>query len=116
MDSNASELKSTADTLLLNNDTFYGYQWTCFSSPQDGPLRSRAELFLASVNWLALLGYASNKRNGITCKLLPDIGLGTINHMVRIVEFADKSRWVARLRMPLLAEFCSCEDVLKAEI
>ena len=51
------------------------------------------------MNWPALLDYAAQKRNGISCILLPDIGLG-YNHMVRIVEFADKTRWVARLRMP----------------
>jgi len=34
--------------------------------------------------------------------LRPDIGLG-YNHMVRIVEFADAIRWIARLRMPPLS-------------
>jgi aminoglycoside phosphotransferase (APT) family kinase protein len=43
--------------------------------------------------------------------LLPDIGLG-YNHMVRIVEFADEIRWVARLRMPPLAKSGSDEDAL----
>lgn len=44
--------------------------------------------FLASVNWTALLEYAAKKRKGVSCKLLPDIGLG-YNHMVRIVQFSD---------------------------
>ncbi|KAK9788190.1 putative Aminoglycoside phosphotransferase domain-containing protein [Seiridium cardinale] len=78
---------------------FAGYQWTYFTSLQDGPLRSRAESFLGSVNWLALLDYASRKRAGTKCVLLPDIGLGQ-NHMVRIIEFTDGIRWVARLRLP----------------
>jgi aminoglycoside phosphotransferase (APT) family kinase protein len=64
------------------------------------------------MNWPALLDYAAKKRNGINCMLLPDIGLG-YNHMVRIIEFADGTRWVARLRMPPLAKSGSDEDALK---
>lgn len=41
-------------------------------------------------------------RNGRTCRLLQDIGLG-LNHMVRIIEFDDNVRWIARLRMPPLS-------------
>lgn len=67
------------------------------------------------MNWPALLDYAAEKRNGINCVLLPDIGLG-LNHMVRILEFADEIRWVARLRMPPLAESTSGEDALNTKI
>lgn len=44
--------------------------------------------------------------------LLLNIGLG-YNYMVRIVEFADGTRWVARLRMPLQAESGSDDDAPK---
>src|SRR5690606_376807 len=37
---------------------------------------------------------------------LPDIGLG-YNHMVRIIDFADGNRWVARLQMPPLSNTVS---------
>ncbi|KAH8745910.1 hypothetical protein F5883DRAFT_438544 [Diaporthe sp. PMI_573] len=94
--------------------TFSGYQWTYFSSLQQGPLRSRAELFLASVDWVALREYAAAKRKGIDCSLLPDIGLG-YNHMVRIIEFTDGVRWVARLRLPSLAGCYSPEGALKTK-
>lgn len=67
------------------------------------------------MNWPALLDYAAEKRNGINCVLLPDIGLG-VNHMVRILEFADEIRWVARLRMPPLAESTSGEVALNTKI
>lgn len=67
------------------------------------------------MNWLALLDYAAEKRDGINCVLLPDIGLG-LNHMVRILEFPDEIRWVARLRMPPLAESTSGEDALNTKI
>ncbi|CAD6446872.1 50f95ff2-3d3f-49b6-ad12-429a0b3eace0 [Sclerotinia trifoliorum] len=85
-------------------DSFSGYQWNLFSL-QHGALRSRTEKFLASVNWPGLLKYAAKKRNlNVTdCILLPDIGLG-YNHMVRIIEFTDKARWIARVRMPRLGE------------
>ncbi|KAF8850550.1 hypothetical protein BDZ45DRAFT_769962 [Acephala macrosclerotiorum] len=112
MESKALELISVPDNISQNDKAFSGYQWTYFSSLPEGPLRSRAELFLASVNWPALLDYAAKTRNGINCMLLPDIGLG-YNHMVRIVEFADQTRWVARLRMPPLAKSGSNEDALK---
>jgi hypothetical protein len=94
--------------------TFSGYQWTYFSSLQQGPLRSRAESFLASVDWVALREYAAAERKGIDCSLLPDIGLG-YNHMVRIVEFTDGVRWVARLRLPSLAGCYSAEAALKTK-
>ena len=105
--------KSCPDSSVENSKAFSGYQWTYLSSLQNGPLRSRAEWFLSSVNWRALLDYAAEKRNGINCMLLDDIGLG-YNHMVRIIEFTDGTRWVARLRMPPLSKSGSCEDALKA--
>lgn len=98
-----------------SSKTFSGYQWTYFSSLQRGPLRSRAESFLASVDWVALREYAAAVRKGIDCSLLPDIGLG-YNHMVRIVEFTDGVRWVARLRLPSLAGCYSAEGALKTKI
>lgn len=55
-----------------------------------------------TTNWDALIEYANKLRNGMICKLLPDIGLG-YNHLVRIIEFEDHVRWIARLRMPPLS-------------
>ncbi|KAL2890649.1 protein kinase-like (PK-like) protein [Ceratocystis lukuohia] len=95
--------------------TFSGHQWTYFSSLQQGPLRSRAKAFLASVDWVALGKYAAMKRMGIDCSLLPDIGLG-YNHMVRIIEFTDGVRWVAWLKLPDLDGHYSPEDALKTKI
>ncbi|KAK0100468.1 hypothetical protein ONS95_008418 [Cadophora gregata] len=112
MESKAFELTPSSDNISQNDKAFSGYQWTYFSSLQEGPLRSRAELFLASVNWPALLEYSAKKRHGINCTLLPNIGLG-YNHIVRIVEFADETRWVARLRMPPLIKSGSDKDALK---
>lgn len=78
-----------------------GYRGFYFSSLSDGPLKSRAQRFLESINWTSLIQCASAKRNGLDCQVLPDVGLG-YNHLVRVIEFADDTRWVARLRMPPL--------------
>ncbi|KAI0968471.1 hypothetical protein F4678DRAFT_464538 [Xylaria arbuscula] len=40
---------------------FSSYQWSYFSSYQQGPLRSRAESFLELVDWVALKEYAATK-------------------------------------------------------
>lgn len=90
---------------------FSGYKWTYFLSLKEGPIRSRAELFLTSVNWPALQEFAASKRNGTSCRLLPDIGLG-YNHMVRIIEFVDGGRWVARLKLPSLEKADTSEQTL----
>ncbi|KAF2839699.1 hypothetical protein M501DRAFT_1030903 [Patellaria atrata CBS 101060] len=95
-----------------NSKAFSGYQWTYFSSLQEDPIRLRSESFIAFVNWPALLERASKKRKGTSCILLPDIGIG-YNHMVRIVQFIDGARWVARLRLPPLARADSYKDVLE---
>jgi len=61
-------------------------------------------LFLSVVDWDQLRCYASDKKYGVDCVLLPNIGLGRLgyNHMVRVLEFVDGTRWIARLRMPSL--------------
>jgi hypothetical protein len=104
---------ATATTMEKGN-SFSGYQWSYLSSLEPGPVRSRAESFLSSVDWQALTAYAASKRQGTLCSLLPDIGLG-YNHMVRILEFTDGVKWVARLRLPALAESSTSEEVLEAK-
>lgn len=97
-------------------EAFSGYKWKYFASLQGGPVRSRAERFLASVNWPGLLDYATKKRSGVDCVFLPDIGLG-YNHMVRIIKFADGNRWAARLRMPPPSDYleAALETSMKCE-
>lgn len=99
-------------------DHFAGYRWCYFSSLRDGPLKSRAQRFLESINWTSLIQCASAKRDGLHCQLLPDVGLG-YNHLVRVIEFADDTRWVARLRMPPLTrndnEAANACKIMKSE-
>ncbi|KAJ6092777.1 hypothetical protein N7486_008066 [Penicillium sp. IBT 16267x] len=79
-----------------------GYRWSYFASLTDETLRLRVQTFTDSTNWDALIECANGLRNGKMCRLLADIGLG-YNHMVRIIEFEDDVRWIARLRMPPLS-------------
>ncbi|CAH0055826.1 unnamed protein product [Clonostachys solani] len=97
-----------------NAKSFSGYKWTYFSSLNAGPIRSRAESFLDAVKWPRLLEYASKQRNGANASILPAIGLGG-NHMVRIIEFNDGVRWVARLQLPPLPDSGSFEGSLEAK-
>lgn len=110
--------KPFTDNILENNDSFAGYRWTYFSSLGESPLRLRAQKFLESTDWNSLIEYAAAERNGAKCRLLPDIGLG-YNHMVRIVEFTDNVRWVARLRMPHSSQngdsSCLARSVMECE-
>ncbi|KAI5867868.1 phosphotransferase enzyme family-domain-containing protein [Durotheca rogersii] len=93
-------------------EAFSGYRWTYFFELPEGALRSRAESFLRSVNWPGLLEFAT--KDGISGTLLSDIGLGQ-NHMVRIIEFPDGTRWLARLELPPLPGSEHSEDVLVAK-
>ncbi|CAG7928737.1 unnamed protein product [Penicillium olsonii] len=87
---------------MSDDSSFTGYRWSYFASLTDQTLRSRVQDFIDTTNWEALIEYANRLRNGKICKLLPDIGLG-YNHLVRIIEFQDDVRWIARLRMPPLS-------------
>ena len=105
----------TTNIKLKARSYFSGYKWTYFISLQDGPLRSRAELFYKTVDWPALSAYGAKSRNEISWLILPDIGLG-YNHMVRILEFEDGKRLVARLRMPPLKDSGPSEKALATTI
>jgi hypothetical protein len=85
----------------VKDGLYNGFQWNYFSSLPDGPILKRANSFLLSVDWQALLNYAANVRNGKECKLLTNIGLGH-NNMVRIIRFMDEVQWIARLSLPSL--------------
>ena len=87
----------------MKDKLYSGFQWNYFSQLSDGPIRARAESFILSVDWQALLDCAANVRDGMKCALLSHIGLG-YNHMVRIIRFKDEIQWVARLRLPSLED------------
>lgn len=89
---------ASTNAILGSGDIFTGYRWSYFSSLTDEALRLRVEQSLDSIDWTALVEYAAAVRSGRGCRLLPDIGLG-FNHIVRIIEFNDNVRWIARIRM-----------------
>ncbi|KAJ6096849.1 hypothetical protein N7486_007595 [Penicillium sp. IBT 16267x] len=74
----------------------HSYRWDYYASLTDETLRLRVQNFIDSTNWDALIEYANRLRNGKSCKLLADIGLG-YNHVIRIIEFEDEVCWIARL-------------------
>ncbi|RAK94811.1 phosphotransferase family protein [Aspergillus ibericus CBS 121593] len=80
------------------SENFQGYRWT-FYSELHGFSSKVADRVLKTAKWDALIQRATEKRSGMKCRLLPAIGMG-YNHMIRILEFADRVQWVARLQMP----------------
>lgn len=79
---------------------FTGYKWAGLSSFTEGTFwHLRAQSFLKSVDCEVLCDYASGLHDGKKCAVEPAIALGR-RQMVRIVQFEDGSRWIARLRMP----------------
>lgn len=86
---------------MANAAAFDGYRWEYFAQQVSGARKHRADTFITTINWCALSASASALNKGQPCNLLPGIGLGG-NHMVRILEFEDGRRWVARLRLPSL--------------
>lgn len=86
--------------VTLDSLSFGGFKWPLYESQkEDGWIRSRADPLLRLVDWHALQEYASSKREGVQCVILPDIGLGG-RHMVRILKFDDGEKWVARFLLP----------------
>lgn len=94
----SSQKQSRIAYPALGDSVFAGYRWSYFPSLSEGTLRSSVQSFIDSISWEALIERATSLRHGKWCRLLPDIGLG-FNHVVRIVEFDDNVRWIARLRM-----------------
>ncbi|CAF9925755.1 hypothetical protein IMSHALPRED_006780 [Imshaugia aleurites] len=86
---------------------FRGYKWQDHVSI--GNRISSMEPFLTSIRWEKLCSHASSLNNDKPCTLDPQIVRGGRN-LVRILEFADGARWMARLEvdcMKLVRELTS---------
>lgn len=63
----------------------------------------------SSINWDALLEYATTLRQAqhnesrLTCTLLPRYNMGGL-HIIRLLEFNDGTRWVARIQLHSASE------------
>ncbi|KAF2964503.1 hypothetical protein GQX73_g9074 [Xylaria multiplex] len=69
-----------------------------------------AHKFFNAVDWQALALIATDCRDGIQCSWVgtDKFSMGQ-TYMVRRLDFVDGVRWVARLRLPQEATFCSIE-------
>ncbi len=108
--SNSLQVSVSQDIEIVNKMGFKGYKWSGLSTFSDGSSwHQRASRFLMQTDWTALCDHAS-KIYGTTCILDPQITMGG-RHMVRILNFADGSRWIARLRMRLQLDLKSKKPV-----
>ena len=78
-------------------------------------------MFIAAVNWDALLSLSSRLRHGISCKISDKFSIGHFN-MVRRIIFDDQVSWIARLRLPPISnvpadrEAASVARILEVEV
>lgn len=98
------------------SSAFAGYQWAGLSTFQENSsAHRRAQALVASVDWTALCHFASELNHGRDCNIEPGIAMGG-NHIVRILEFGDGVRWLARLRMPRIENDEDEARLLKREV
>ena len=81
----------------MENNAFEGYKWQDHSYA--GGRFPKVQPFLASIKWESLCAYASTLNGNEPCTLNSQIALGGRN-VVRILDFANGARWMARRRLP----------------
>ena len=85
---------------MANSHRFEGYKWeTIEDYSEDNTYRHWVQSFFDYINWNALCQFASRLNEGKDCAADPHWTIGG-RHLVRIIQFHDGSRWIARLRMP----------------
>ena len=89
---------------MANDDQFGGYKWKLHTAG-----RRDVQSFIDSIKWHALCQFASKLNDGKHCAVGPQCTNGG-THLVRIINFQDGSKWIARLRMITLTT--ENEDVL----
>ena len=94
---------------MANNGQFGGYKWNILSIyPENSPFRREVHSFFDKIDWNALCQFASKLNNGKHCAVDPQWNVGG-THLVRIINFQDGSKWIARLRRTPLTDMS--EDV-----
>ena len=85
---------------MTNNHPFGGYKWEALSDayPENSIYRSRVQSFFDNIDWSALCQFASKLNDGKRCAFDPQWTIGG-RHLIRIINFEEGSRWIARLRM-----------------
>ncbi|GAB1311967.1 hypothetical protein MFIFM68171_02177 [Madurella fahalii] len=78
--------------------------WTCGDEyGGEGEYADRIDQFIDKINKNALLSYASLLRGNQPCTLSSEFSVGHFN-LVRKIQFDDGVEWIARLRMPPMAD------------
>lgn len=80
---------------MTDKPNFKGYIWHGVRTTY----RPEEKLFSNSIDWDALCRYASMLHDDETCTMDPQITMGGRN-LVRIINFANGTRWIARFRIP----------------
>ena len=84
---------------MANQSTFTGFNWHgLLKFPEGTYYHQQGQPFFNSIDWDANCQYASELHNGEFCALDPQITMGC-NQLIRILNFADGSRWIARPRI-----------------
>lgn len=74
-------------------DTPESLHWSPYQQP-------KLDEAIRNTNWDRLRQLASNLNDGMPCKLLDKTNAG-LNNLVRVLEFADTTRWVVRIPLHL---------------
>ncbi|RDA87745.1 hypothetical protein CP532_1778 [Ophiocordyceps camponoti-leonardi (nom. inval.)] len=64
----------------------------------DSSLERSVNECLTRTNWDQLCLLASSLRQGVPCRVLPELKNG-LNHLVRLLSFDDGTTWIARVRL-----------------
>ena len=85
---------------MANSHRFEGYKWEAMleAYPEDNLYRQWVQSFSDNINWNALCRFASKLNDGKDCAVDPQWTMGG-RHLIRMLQFHDGSRWIARLRM-----------------
>lgn len=85
---------------MTDTHKFEGYKWEALSDayPEHNAYRHWVQSFFDNINWTALCRFASELNDGKDCAVDPQWTIGG-RHMIRVINFQDGSRWIARLRM-----------------
>ena len=86
---------------MTGNHRFEGYQWQALSDiypDENHGWRCMVQSFFDNIDWNALSRFAPKLNNGNECVFDSRWTIGG-RHLVRMVNFQNGSRWIARLRM-----------------
>jgi hypothetical protein len=51
-----------------------------------------------AMNWEALLEYASHRKNGTKCQVVPQSTMGSY-HLVHLLRFEDETQWIVKFQL-----------------